>query len=150
MARRTWTDQQKTQALDLYVDHGAAHAEARTGIPAATIRSWAHRNGLAARCNENRRAQVEATKLAWAERRGVMVEEIGAAAHMALAQTVAALEIGRGRDAKDLATTMAILVDKAQLLAGDPTVRQATFHEAREEVVADARRRALELVPRAV
>lgn len=59
----------------------------------------------------------------WAERRAVMVEEIGATAHMALQQCVNATAKGYGRDAKDFATTLAILVDKAQLLSGDATSR---------------------------
>lgn len=59
----------------------------------------------------------------WAERRAVMVEEIGAAAHMALAQCVNATSVGQGRDAKDFATTLGILVDKAQLLSGAATAR---------------------------
>lgn len=118
-----WTAEQKAEALALYEADGLKTATEATGIPASTIRSLAHRSGVAARCTEQRRANVEATKLLWAERRGVMVEEIGAVAHMALAQTVAALELGKSRDAKDLATTMAILVDKAQLLSGGATSR---------------------------
>jgi hypothetical protein len=123
MPAAKWTAEQKTEALRLYETEGLKAATEETGIPAATIRSLAHRSGVAARCTEQRRVNVEATKLVWAERRGVMVEEIGAVAHMALAQTVAALELGKSRDAKDLATTMAILVDKAQLLSGGATSR---------------------------
>lgn len=123
MARTTWTPEHKTEALRLYQTEGTNAAAAATGVPPATIRSWAHRSGVAANCNEQRRANVQAQQLAWAERRGIMVEEIGAVAHKALAQTVAALELGKSRDAKDLATTMAILVDKAQLLSGGATSR---------------------------
>lgn len=124
MPRQPWTPEQKADALIRYEAGGKAdEISAEMGIPAATIRSWARRSGVAARCNEERKVHVEAMQLAWAERRGVMVEEIGAVAHMALAQTVAALELGKSRDAKDLATTMAILVDKAQLLSGGATSR---------------------------
>lgn len=118
-----WTPDQKAEALRIYATQGSGPAASQTGIPMGTIRSWALRTGVAASCTEQRRATVEASRLHWAERRGVMVEEIGAVAHMALAQTVQALEEGKTRDAKDLATTMAILVDKAQLLSGGATSR---------------------------
>ncbi|MGK2947778.1 MAG: transposase [Acidimicrobiales bacterium] len=123
MGRRTYTDEQKAEALALYASHGAAETARLTGVPEGTLQSWAHRSGVATACNENRRANVEALKTKWAERRLVMVHEIGAVAHMALAQAEAAVATGACKDAKDFATTMAILVDKAQLLSGEATSR---------------------------
>lgn len=126
MARRTYTPEQRAEALELYAQHGAVETCRRTGIAKGTLQSWAHRSGVATACNENRRANVEALKAKWDERRIVMVHEIGAVAHMALAQAEEAVALGRGRDAKDFATTMAILVDKAQLLTGAATSRHET------------------------
>lgn len=123
MARRTWTPEQRRHALVVYVDHGPAEAARRTGIPSATIASWAHRNGVQTRCIATTRAATEHSRLRWEERRAEMVHEIGAVAALALERAHAELDAGHARNAKDLATTMAILVDKAQLLAGDATSR---------------------------
>src|SRR5215471_16334098 len=43
MARAVATDEQREEALRLYVEHGPAEAARRTGWRAATIRQWAHR-----------------------------------------------------------------------------------------------------------
>lgn len=145
VARRVYTPEEKAAALELYATLGAAETARRTGIGAATIRSWASRTGAATVLQEEREASVRALRAQWAERRMVMVHEIGAVAHMALAQAEAAVAAGKGRDAKDFATTMAILVDKAQLLGGDATAR-AVQHHVRDEVIAAARTRALSLV----
>jgi hypothetical protein len=37
----------KAEALRFAEEHGAAEAAKRTGVPAATIRSWRHRSGAA-------------------------------------------------------------------------------------------------------
>lgn len=139
MARTRYTPEQKAEALALYAEHGAAETARRTGIATGTIQSWASRTGVATACNEQRKANVEALQARWAERRAIMVDEIGVVAHMALAQVEQAVAGGIGRDARDFATTMAILVDKAQLLAGDATerreskvVRDRLLEEARE------------------
>lgn len=43
--RTAYTEEQKTQALQLYVEHGPAEAERQTAIPRRTISSWARRTG---------------------------------------------------------------------------------------------------------
>lgn len=137
MARRTYTPEQKAEALTLYAQHGSAEAARITGVAPGTIQSWAHRNGVATACNEQRQANVDALKTKWAERRLEMVDEIGTVAEQALAKAKAMVAAGKGRDAKDFATTMAILVDKAQLLGGDVTNRT-------ESVVSDQLDREIE------
>jgi transposase-like protein len=43
---RRYTDEERTKALDLYLEHGPAEAGRRTGISARTIATWARRAGL--------------------------------------------------------------------------------------------------------
>lgn len=148
MGRRVYTDEQKAEALALYAEHGAAETARRTGIAKGTIQSWASRTGVATTCNEQRQANVEALKARWAERRAIMVDEIGAVAHMALmrVEQFTAQRNPSGRDAKDFATTMAILVDKAQLLGGDATSRHEN-RELRNRLLDEAREHARHLRP---
>jgi transposase-like protein len=128
MARRSFTDEQRAEALALYAEVGAAEAARRTGIAAGTIQSWASRSGVATACNERTAAAVEAAQQQWAQRRVAMVHEMGRVAAKALRVAENNLDAGSANKAKDAATTMAILVDKAQLLGGDATAR----HESRE------------------
>lgn len=128
MTRRSYTDEQKAEALALYAEHGAAETARRTGITSGTIQSWASRSGVATTCNERTAAAVEAAQQQWAERRLAMVHEMGRVAAKALRVAEHNLDEGTTSKAKDAATTMAILVDKAQLLGGDATQR----HESRE------------------
>ncbi len=146
MARRTYTPEQKADALASYVEHGAAETARRTGIPEGTLVSWAHRNGVQSVATERTQAAVQAMQAKWAERRAVMVDEIGAVAHMALARVEQSIakENPSGRDAKDFATTMAILVDKAQLLGGDATTRHEN-RELRDRLLNEAREHAQHL-----
>ena len=46
MAAQKWTEEQRAEALQLHHHHGPAEAERRTGIPRATIKSWARRAGV--------------------------------------------------------------------------------------------------------
>jgi transposase-like protein len=126
MGRRRYSPEQKAEALALYAEVGAAEAARQTGIAKGTLQSWAHRTGVATTCNEQRQANVDALKAKWDERRQEMIHEIGAVAQMALARTEQAIATSRSREAKEFATTMAILVDKAQLLSGAATSRTET------------------------
>ena len=46
MAASKWTAEQKAEALQLYRDHGPTVASERTGVPKATVASWARRAGV--------------------------------------------------------------------------------------------------------
>lgn len=142
-----WTPEQRAEALELYVELGPSAASERTGIPKGTIGWWASEAGIRTDGAERTAAATEAAALRWAERRANLADRIGAVAELALVQTEAALE-DDDRKAKDFALTMAVLIDKAQLLSGDATVRHG-LEEDREEVIARARDRALTLVPHA-
>lgn len=139
MARRAYTAEQREEALALYREHGAAEAARRTGVTAGTIRAWASRGDVATERAEHQRAHIEAARLRWEERRTTMAHEIGETASRALDHVTTSIDSGKARDAKDYATTMAILVDKAQLLSGgatsrfgNPEERRGALDEARE------------------
>src|SRR6186713_1843329 len=150
MTRPQHTDKTKARAITLAVEHGPAEAQrilAAEGITInpATIRSWCSRAGTATVARERTAEATEANVARWEERRSVMVHEMGDAAQKALECAARALDAAEGQRAKEFALTMAILIDKAQLLSGGSTARFGTDAD-RSAVVAEARERALRLV----
>jgi transposase-like protein len=126
--RRNYTPDERAHALDLAERNGAKAAAEITGIPTNTIRTWAHRNGRSLDFTETRRAKVEAAVLSWEELRRKLANEIGHASYAALQHLAAYLQgdfaaPADSKQAKDIATVLAILVDKAQLLSGGATER---------------------------
>jgi transposase-like protein len=143
-----YDDTTKARAIALAVElEDVAAAAHDLGLPRQTVHRWLRDAGVTV-TTENREAAVEATKLRWEERRAVMVEEMGEVAQIALQRTRDGL--GAGLDgvkaAKDAATTMAILVDKAQLLSGGATGRVYVPPQHAGEVIGVARDRGLSLV----
>lgn len=67
--RTTYTDEQKTAALAVYVEHGPAEAERQTSIPRRTISSWARRTGVQTEAPEKTKAAVEAAALTIEQRK---------------------------------------------------------------------------------
>ena len=61
--RRTYTDQEKAEALKLYETEGPTAVEKQLGIPKATVASWARRNGVHTVRNERTREATEAASL---------------------------------------------------------------------------------------
>jgi recombinational DNA repair ATPase RecF len=114
----------KAQALAIYTDHGGAEASRETGVPATTIRSWAHRAGVATVATEKTRAATEAARLRWKERRMELAHRVGEQAEEALRRTAMEIKSGKTSDAKNMATALAILIDKAQLLTGGSANRR--------------------------
>lgn len=118
---RSYTDAQRQEALALYREHGPAEASRRTGIPGATIRSWAHRSGEEASEGAGRtRAATEAARLSWAQRRAQLCDATGSVAAEVLDRIRASK---KANDARALAQTYGVLVDRAQLLDGGVTGR---------------------------
>jgi transposase-like protein len=145
--RRTYSDAEKAHALDLYQTDGTTAAATATGIPKGTIAAWAARSGLHTDCNSTTSAATEAARLTWELRRTEMVHRMGEVAADALELAAKMLDGESTSKAKDCATTMAILVDKAQLLAGGATSRN--YNVTRDHVLEEARTKALTLVPNA-
>lgn len=69
MTRRSYTDQQRADALELYVEHGLAEAARLSAVPRGTLSSWAVRAGLQtdAAAAAAQREQTEAARARWAE-----------------------------------------------------------------------------------
>jgi hypothetical protein len=99
----------KAEALRLAEEHGAAEAAKRTGVPAATIRSWRHRSGAA-------RPPAGLDTQTWQEQKAQGAWEAWATAQEALAQVRSLLAAGKTADAQRAALTMAILTDKSGVL----------------------------------
>lgn len=58
--RKTYTDQQKAEALELYETEGPSAVEKQLGIPKNTVAGWAKRTGIRTVRTERTRAAVEA------------------------------------------------------------------------------------------
>lgn len=139
MPPTAWTDDQRNQALAVYVTDGPAAAAAATGIPRGTIASWAHRAGVHSVATEKLTTALELQHLTLAARRAELAERLYAEAGALLDQlwtpaTVHSFDKDGGfhtgeldeptfRDKQAIVTSAAILVDKAQLLSGEATER---------------------------
>lgn len=125
----TWPAETREQALSLLRDGvGTRETERRTGVPKQTLSRWAKTAGINADLAARTEAAAASTKLAWAQRRALLVDELGNATVQLLEKTLAAED---GRDARGWATALAILVDKAQLLSGAATSRHEVFDRER-------------------
>lgn len=146
MGRPRWTEQERARALGLYLEHGAAEASRRCGIPVGTIASWVSRgNNVQPRLDQlDRRAEVS-TATAAELRAGLALDSYRAAGRllrqlfepaelvkiMALRQgpqTVgeavrARLDEPTAGEKRHLAIAAAVLMDKGQLLSGEATAR---------------------------
>jgi hypothetical protein len=117
------TAEQKAEALAILAAHGKAEAARRTGIPAGTIASWGSRHGITSPPAAELEKANAAKTLAWEDRKITMAQRLGEVAGKALDRIAERVEADRLTGIRDLATTMAICVDKAQLLAGGATTR---------------------------
>lgn len=124
MQRTKHPPERRAEALRLLAEVGLAEASRRCGIAPGTIASWGHRNGVHAPSVANMEAIHERKQIAWAERKLVLGQKLGELASKAALRIEQRLDADRDvRSARDLAATMAVLVDKAQLLTGGVTSR---------------------------
>jgi len=145
---------QRDEALRLYEEFGPAEASRRTGIKRATISQWARREGLVTARLATTEAARDAARKQWDRRRLVEADEAGEAASYLRQRTLELAKDGKAGDARHMAVAYAIMIDKAQLLSGEVTGRQAfSLPEVPKqapatpaEVVAEGRERALALV----
>lgn len=146
MARSPYPPELRAGAVTYAAEHGFdATYERWPGINRATIRSWCSDAGVSTGGGERMRVAREVLHLKWLERASTMADRITPVADLALQRCHEALEANNGRNAKEAALTLAILIDKAQLLSGGQTARIGTDEE-RDAVVTEARERALRLV----
>lgn len=116
-----YTDDERSKALDLAARVGVGEAARQTGIPKGTIGSWAHRGGTTM-APEEKIKLVAVAKMAWAERRAGLADELGLAGEKAVALLLERIESGSIGN-RDLVAAVATLIDRAQLLGGDATAR---------------------------
>lgn len=166
MADRKWTDDQRTEALRIGRSEGWAAAARQTGIPKATISSWARRQGVATSVVVEREEAVEASALVAEQRRLDLAEAMlgdiaGLRARLFARMSYAHVKVvGGGKDmAGDVETVwvdcdqpvpadqlrlvqaVGVLVDKVQLLSGEATER----HDLTGEYDLEAELRAYQL-----
>lgn len=147
MAARRWTDDQRTEALRIGRSEGWAEAHRQTGIPRATIASWARRQGVQTNVVVEREAAVETSALQAEQRRldlaDAMLGDItGLRGRLFTGMTYVHIKtegLGEGRsvstrvevdmdmpvpaDQLRLVQAIGTLVDKVQLLTGQATER---------------------------
>ena len=111
--RKTYTEEQKREALTLYETHGPTAAAEQTGIPKGTIASWAMREGLQTDRTPKTAAATEAAAVDAASiRQGVASKSISAA-DKAVSAILDRLDTeAHEMPIKDLATVLGILTDK--------------------------------------
>lgn len=150
---RTYTDTQKTDAVAIYLEHGLAEAHRRTGIPKNNLQRWAKAQGvdlasIGERASE-KTAAATATRLeAMADRRATLASDLMDDVQRIRAQLFApcverkAMVVSLGKeqgsevevvdiehtrppfgDQQRIMTTLAIAVDKIQILTGEATER---------------------------
>lgn len=137
----TYDDDTRARALELYAAEGSGAASAATGVPSATIRSWAARAGVRS-SSDSRRARTEAATLSLAERRANLAAALLEDADRLRRQLFEpaqlehfdggqygngwqTLELDRPRFADQLAVVRAldVAVRNVQLLTGEATER---------------------------
>lgn len=91
----------------------------QTGVALGTISKIAGQEGIESPGAAQTEAAAQATKLAWAQRKGMLIDALGQAAAELLEKTRHA----PAREAQAYMTAVAIGVDKAQLLSGGVTSR---------------------------
>ncbi|MFF0904023.1 UNVERIFIED_CONTAM: hypothetical protein RF653_10145 [Kocuria sp. CPCC 205316] len=74
--KRTYTDEQKAEALEVYKQHGPGEAGRRLGIPAKTITSWAKRAGLQSDAPAATKNAVEMAQLSRAAKREELLDRM--------------------------------------------------------------------------
>jgi hypothetical protein len=133
---RSYADAERNEALSLYLEVGAAEASRRCGVPAGTIRQWAHRRGLTTARTASARASVEAARLTWAQRRAEVATRAGEGAATFLDDAIAEKS---ARNRRDLMAAFKMAAEGAQLLSGGATERVELTEEQRRERVRELR-----------
>lgn len=118
---RRYTDAEKADALERYVEHGPSEAARQTGIPKGTVGRWAREAGLDGTLRAQKtQAATDARHRDWVLQRLEEANAAGETAAKAREAIVKALEAGEIKG-RDLATVYGVLIDKAQLLSGEAT-----------------------------
>lgn len=109
------------QAVALLRSSTASYRDiaAQLDVPLSTLSRWAKAAGIDSPNAARTAAAVEATKVAWNQRRAALVDDLGEA----VAELLQKARTANAREAQAFMTAVAIGVDKAQLLSGGVTSR---------------------------
>lgn len=120
------SDEVRNAALDrLRAGEQVTDVARDIGVNKSTVSKWATKAGVAV-VTEGRTANAtRAAQTKWAERRATLIDDMGQVAAELLQKARTADD---ARQAQGFATSVAIFVDKAQLLSGAATSR----HEVRD------------------
>ena len=132
----TYTDEQRAEALTLYVEHGAAQAGRMLFIPPRTIRYWANQHAIAAARDKNLQDGSVRLQAQHDEMRQELRVRLLESALFAIDQMTAEHTDYRGKDAtpvtwdvapardmQSYAMTVGIMLDKYRLEMGESTDR---------------------------
>jgi hypothetical protein len=121
--REPWTQHKRAEALEVAARCGFAAASDATGVPSATIRSWARRAGHGVEVV----LPTDGRPLSWAERQPLLLDAHSQAAAEAVQAAREAMRKGKARDAQHYAVVSGIATEKALLLGGRATVRSENY-----------------------
>jgi hypothetical protein len=141
MQRVQYTSDQRAEALRILAEVGLSEAARQTGIPIGTISSWGHRRGVSA---PEQPKMAQQAKEAWSVRKVALGEKLGTLCEKMAVKIDERLDEDSLRGVRDLAASIAILVDRAQLLTGSVTQRTEVVERTPENEAEVAR--VLELV----
>jgi transposase-like protein len=160
--KRTYTDEQRQEALRLYKEVGPGEAARQLGIPGKTISSWAKRECIQSDAPAKMAAAIDMARLTREERREQLREKMLDKALDLLGRMDEQHKDFRGKDAeavywekapadacKNYATAAAILLDKFRLEVGEATGRTehvGTAADRAQELLAKAEERKLRVV----
>lgn len=148
MPRQPWTAEQKAHAQAAYVEHGPHEASRQTGIPVGTISSWAKREGWQTVATEQTAAATAAAMVALEERKARLAFDlmddvqrlraelfspcverkpvvVSDGARVGSHVEIVDVDLSQPSfsEQKAIMTTIAIAVDKVQILTGAATER---------------------------
>lgn len=170
MARRTYTAEQRAEALALYATDGPTAVQAQLGIPKQTVVDWARADGIRMVRTETVHAGTEANLATMAQIKAQLARDLLGDVQRLRQQMFApcverkAVTVGTGRGESEveivdidrdqptfaeqtrIMTAVAIGIDKVQILTGEAT--EITEHRHLDAVDDELRRLAAELEQR--
>lgn len=142
MARRSYTDAEKAEALALYETDGPTAVQQAMGIPKGTVTRWAQAAGVATVSNERNAAAVEAVMSTHETRKAALAEKL---LRIAEAGAQRELDIINASKLRDVVGSRTRAIHDLQLLTGAATAR-GEHHIDRRQALAEGEDRGLRLV----
>lgn len=143
MAKRRYTDAEKTEALAIYAEQGPTAAQAATGISKGTVTKWAQAAGIETVASERNAKAVAAVKANHEVRKSALAEKL-----MQIAEAGAARElevIGKSQ-LRDVVGARTRAIHDLQLLSGEATARTAHTEADQRKALNEGEDRGLRLV----